>query len=132
VADSVDVAGRLAYGDLPDAYRRADAFVLASGARTTWREQFGFAIVEAMASGLPVVAGDSGSLKEVVADRDSLATPHDPPVLAAHLARLAADPAERARQGERNRAWAEQRYDRRKVTSQLADLYERVLAEPPR
>ena len=132
VADAIDLAGTLSYAELPAAYRAADVFVLASGPRTTWREQFGFAIVEAMASGLPVVAGHSGSLAEVVGDEESLAVPHDPPLLADRLAALAADPELRRRQGERNRGWAVRRYDRRAVAAHLGDLYEEVVARPAR
>ena len=132
VAEDVELAGSVSYGEIPAAYRAADVFVLASAPRTTWREQFGFAIVEAMASGLPVIAGDSGSLSEVVADRDSLVVPHEPQALAAHLAALAADPAERRRQGARNRAWAEERYDRRRVAAAVHRVYQQVLDDPPR
>ena len=127
VADDVVLAGPRPYADLPGLYRAADVFVLASGPRDTWREQFGFAVVEAMASGLPVIAGHSGSLPEVVADPDSLVVPHDPFALADRLERLAGDPGERRRQGARNRAFAEERYDRRQVGAALAQLYSRVL-----
>jgi phosphatidylinositol alpha-1,6-mannosyltransferase len=132
VADAVEVAGPIPYAELPDAYRAADVFVLASGPRTTWREQFGFAVVEAMACGLPVVAGHSGSLAEVVGDEDQLVVPHEPALLADRLAALAADPERRHRQGERNRAWAERRYDRRAVARALAGLYEEVVERPGR
>jgi glycosyltransferase involved in cell wall biosynthesis len=123
VGDDVVLAGTRPYTELPGVYRAADVFVLASGPRTTWREQFGFAIVEAMASGLPVVAGHSGSLAEVVVDPGSLVTPHDPGLLADHIEALAGDPAERRRQGERNRAIAEERYDRRHVRERLLEIY---------
>ncbi|HEX8123148.1 MAG TPA: glycosyltransferase family 4 protein [Solirubrobacteraceae bacterium] len=132
VEDAVELAGSVSYADLPDTYRAADVFVLASGPRTTWREQFGFAVVEAMASGLPVVAGHSGSLAEVVGDPDSLVVPHEPALLADKLARLAAGPDLRRRQGERNRRWAEERYDRRDVARRLGELYEAVAARPAR
>ena len=85
-----------------------------------------------MACGLPVVAGHSGSLAEVVGDEGSLVVPHDPELLADHLAALAADPERRRREGARNRAWAEERYDRRKVGRDLERLYEEVAARPAR
>lgn len=132
VADAVELVGSVPYAELPALYRSGDVFVLASGPRTTWREQFGFAIVEAMACGVPVVAGHSGSLAEVVAGADSLVVPHDAPALADHLAGLAADPEERRRQGIRNREWAERRYDRARVRDSLASLYEAVVERPPR
>jgi glycosyltransferase involved in cell wall biosynthesis len=123
VGDDVVLTGPKPYAELPDAYRAADVFVLASGPRTTWREQFGFAVVEAMASGLPVVAGHSGSLAEVVVEPGSLVTPHDPQLLADHLEALAADPALRRSQGDRNRAIAEERYDRRQIRERLLEIY---------
>ena len=80
--------------------------------------------------GLPVLAGHSGSLPEVVAGPDSLVVPHDPFVLADRLEQLAADPDERRRQGARDRVFAEERYDRRRVRAALSDLYSRVLDVP--
>ena len=130
--DRVEVGITLRHDEIPAAYHDADVFVLASGARTTWREQFGFAAVEAMASGLPVIAGHSGSLPEVVADPDSLVIPHDPHALAGALEKLAADPAERRRQGERNRRWAEERYDANAVRRTIQGVYDEVLARPSR
>jgi glycosyltransferase involved in cell wall biosynthesis len=126
------ILGTVPYDDLPDVHRRHDLLVLASAPRATWREQFGFAVVEAMASGLPVLAGDSGSLDEVVGDPEQLVRPHDPEALAAALAALAADPAARRAQGERNRRWAAERYDRLQVAERLGAIYERALAAPPR
>jgi glycosyltransferase involved in cell wall biosynthesis len=132
VADRIDLAGVVPYDELPALHAQADVFVLASGPRTTWMEQFGFAIVEAMACGLPVIAGDSGSLDEVVGDPEQLVVPHYPERLAAALAGLAADPARRARQGARNRAFAEERYDRRRIAGQLLSFYEAALDNAPR
>jgi glycosyltransferase involved in cell wall biosynthesis len=129
---SLHVRGSVPYEELPALHRASDVLVLASAPRATWREQFGFAVVEALASGLPVLAGDSGSLDEVVGDRDQLVRPHDAEALADALAALAADPGRRRAQGERNRHFALERYDRRRVAERLRELYERVLAAPPR
>jgi len=124
--------GTVPYEALPDLYRRSDVFVLASAPRATWREQFGFAVVEAMACGLSVLAGDSGSLDEVVGDAEQLVRPHDADALADALAALAADPERRRRQGAGNRRRALERYDRRRVAERLRALYESVLAAPIR
>jgi glycosyltransferase involved in cell wall biosynthesis len=116
--------------ELPDVYRDHDVFVLASAPTRWWREQFGFAVIEAMASGLPVLAGDSGSLPEVVGRPESLIRPHDPLALADALERLAGDSQVLARLGDLNRHRALERFDRRAIGEQLRDIYERVLAEP--
>jgi glycosyltransferase involved in cell wall biosynthesis len=123
--------GTVTYDALPELYRGSDVFVLASAPRGTWREQFGFAVVEAMACGLPVLAGASGSLDEVVGDPEQLVRPHDPTALADALAALT-DPALRRERGAANRARAEARYDRRKVADAILRVYERALAAPSR
>jgi len=130
VADRVRFAGFVPYEQMPALHRDADVFVLASAPRATWQEQFGFAVVEAMASGLPVLAGDSGSLDEVVGDPAQLVAPHRPERLADALEELAGDPARRAALGAANRRRAEQRYDRQRVAGELAEFYERALASP--
>ena len=132
VEGAVELVGGVPYGELPGVYRAADVFVLASGPRTTWREQFGFAVVEAMACGLPVIAGHSGSLDEVVGNDESLVVPHEPELLADKLEALAKDPERRARDGARNREWAERRYDRRDVAKKLSALYAAVVERAPR
>lgn len=132
LGDRVTLTGPLAHDRLAVLHHEHDALVLASAPRDGWQEQFGFAVVEAMASGLPVVAGDSGSLDEVVGDRGQLVTPGQPEALAAALLALAGDPGRRARLGAANRRRAEERYDRRGVARRLQTFYAAALAEPPR
>ncbi len=129
--DGVRFAGLVPYDEMPALHRDADVFVLASAPRATWEEQFGFAVVEAMASGLPVLAGHSGSLDEVVGDPSQLVPPHRPGALADALMALR-DPARRAALGAANRARAVERYDRRRVAEELVAFYERALASPVR
>lgn len=78
----VVLGGHLSYGELPAAYRAADAFVLPSVATRGWREQFGYVLAEALASGLPVVAAASGAIPEVVGDAGLLVPPGEPEALA--------------------------------------------------
>jgi glycosyltransferase involved in cell wall biosynthesis len=123
------MVGTVPYEDLPALYGGADVFVLASAPRATWREQFGFAVVEAMACGLPVLAGDSGSLDEVVGDPAQLVRAHDPEALAEALQ---AGAEVRADRGAANRRRAEERYDRRRVAEAIRRVYERALDLPAR
>jgi glycosyltransferase involved in cell wall biosynthesis len=117
--------------ELPGVYRDHDAFVLASAPTRWWREQFGFAVVEAMASGLPVLAGDSGSLPEVVGDPESLVRPHDPIALADALERLAGDADLRSAKGRQGRERVLAKFDQRTIRELLRETYERVLREAP-
>jgi glycosyltransferase involved in cell wall biosynthesis len=121
----VTFTGFLAHERLLEAYAAADVFALLS-ARETW----GVVVNEAAAAGLPLVLTDavgaaadlleSGENGELVPVGDALET-------AAALARLAADPALRARYGRRSReivsAWG---YD--ESVSALAALVDELAA----
>ncbi len=65
--------GYVAEGDLPALYAGARAFVMPS-----LHEGFGLPCLEAMASGVPVVAARSGALPETCAEAATLVPPDDP------------------------------------------------------
>ena len=78
-------------------YARADSFCLPSA-----HETFGYAAVEAMASGLPIVGADAGALPEVTDGAIArLVPPRSPSELADALV-WSLDPAVRAEAGHRN------------------------------
>lgn len=79
-------------------YAAADLFCLPSR-----HETFGFVFVEAMATGLPVVALDAGAAPEVIGDAGVLVPPDDPQALADALAGLLLDVHESRVLGERGR-----------------------------
>jgi glycosyltransferase involved in cell wall biosynthesis len=93
-------------GDLPgertaEMYAAADVFALLS-TRETW----GVVVNEAAASGLPLVLSDRvGAAYDLLHDAENgfLVAAGDVPAAAAAFARLAGDPALRARAGERSR-----------------------------
>jgi glycosyltransferase involved in cell wall biosynthesis len=136
IAESLRIGDRLRvlavpWTELPAIYRDHDVFVLASAATRWWREQFGFAVIEAMASGLPVLAGDSGSLPEVVGRPDSLVRPHDPIAIADAVEALAGSDELRAELGGLNRERAIERFDQRVIRERLRETYDRVMRAPP-
>jgi glycosyltransferase involved in cell wall biosynthesis len=62
----LEVLGRRPRDEVPDLLRGARVVGVPSRSRPFWAEQFGFALVEAMATGLPVVTTRCGALPEVV------------------------------------------------------------------
>ena len=99
--------GWLGGHDLARAYASADAFLFASATDT-----FGQVILEAQASGLPVIAVDAGGPASLIASGETgLLTTPDPEALAAALLAVASTPllAQRLRQAglaaARERTW---------------------------
>lgn len=98
-------------------YARADLFVMPTRA-----ECFGHAVVEAMASGLPVIVGDVGGLKDIVEPGSTgwrIAPDHAG--LAAALADALHDPERLPAMGVRARRVAEERFDGRRNDRTLVD-----------
>lgn len=110
---------------LHERFRAADVFVLPSLA-----EGQPMVILEAMATGLPVVATCVGAVPDVVRHGVDglLVEPHDPPALAAALEALIGSPDLRRRMGAAARERAEQRYDVARLRRTLADEYRRAAA----
>jgi phosphatidylinositol alpha-1,6-mannosyltransferase len=100
VAGRVDFTGFVDRDGMPAVYNRADIFVLPSES-----EGMSIALLEAMASGLPVVVTATGGTDELVTpELNGLVVPWaDVGRLAEALARLVAQPELRAAMGERSR-----------------------------
>jgi glycosyltransferase involved in cell wall biosynthesis len=77
---------------VPEVMASLDALVLPSITTRDWREQFGRVLTEAMASGVPIIASDSGSIPDVVGDAGIVVREGSVEQLASSLAQVAADP----------------------------------------
>ena len=105
--------------DVADLMAAADIFVLPSRF-----EGLPMSVIEAMLTGLPVVATNvRGPAEQVVPELTGLLVPvGDASALAAALGRLVADAALRAQMGAAGRERAVQRYDEAKVVARTLDL----------
>ncbi len=98
LAQSLSIEGRVQfvghanYRSLADLYRELDVVVIPSVPTRRWDEQFCRVAVEAMASGVPIVASNTGALPEVIGDAGILVPPGDPRSLAKALEGLASVP----------------------------------------
>ncbi|RMH58998.1 MAG: glycosyltransferase [Candidatus Hydrogenedentota bacterium] len=110
-------------------YKTIDLFVLPSIEYPGLTEQFGFVLIEAMASGLPIVASRVGGIPEVVDDAAVLVPPNDPETLRAEIARLANDRAERERLGRKGRERALRLFRREFVAERMRKVYRKLLSE---
>ncbi len=88
IQDRVIFTGYIEDQYLPPLYALATVFCYVS-----FDEGFGLPPVEAMASGVPVVAANTGSLPEICEQAALYAAPGDPQEIAAQIDRLLSDPA---------------------------------------
>jgi glycosyltransferase involved in cell wall biosynthesis len=104
----LDIVGPRSRDDVAALMRDARVFAVAPRRTPKWSEQLGFAFVEAMASGLPVVTTASGAIPEVVPSWNPVVPEGDVDGLASGL-RVALGPEGDA-WGRRNREWVEQSF----------------------
>ncbi|MFI7386841.1 glycosyltransferase family 4 protein [Streptomyces sp. NPDC049813] len=114
VADSVRFTGAVPWEELPAHYGAGDVFAMPCRTRRGGLDVEGLGIVylEASATGLPVVAGDSGGAPDAVLDGETgwVVRGGAPEEAADRIVALLGDPELRRRMGERGRAWVEERW----------------------
>ncbi|MFN2450748.1 MAG: glycosyltransferase family 4 protein [Candidatus Dormibacteria bacterium] len=116
----VTFAGRVTAEELPRVYTAADVFC----APAVGGESFGIVLLEAMASGVPVVASSIAGYSQVVASGEDglLVPPRQAPTWALALERLLDDAPARRRMGVAGIAKAEH-YDWQRVVDAVLDVY---------
>jgi sugar transferase (PEP-CTERM/EpsH1 system associated) len=130
LADELGLSGHVRFlgfrDDVADLLAEADFFVLSSVT-----EGISLTLLEAMATGLPVVATDVGGNREVVAHgRTGLLVPaRSPEPLAEAILRLVRNPETTRQMGAAARRRVEQEFDLRRVVARYEQLYLALLRQ---
>lgn len=126
VSDSVRFTGAVPWEELPAHYGAGDVFAMPCRTRRGGLDVEGLGIVylEASATGLPVVAGDSGGAPDAVLDGETgwVVRGDSPEESADRIATLLLDPELRRRMGTRGRAWVEDRWRWDLLAERLKEL----------
>jgi phosphatidylinositol alpha-1,6-mannosyltransferase len=129
VEGRVIFAGALSDAEVAEAYATATIYVgLSRLDREINVEGFGISFVEASASGVPVVAGDSGGVRAAVREGETghLVPPGDPRAAAAAIGRLLGNEPERRRMGAAGRRAVETYYNWDRVAAETRAFARRL------
>lgn len=120
----VSFPGRLSERDKRQVHSAADVYAMPAIQTGEMIEGFGIVFLEAAASELPSISGNTGGQPEAVLDGRTgfVVDGSDPRAVAATIAKLARDPALRASMGRAGREWAAQHDWPCVVTNTRAEL----------
>ncbi len=130
--NQVEFTGFMSGDQLPPLYNSCDIYIMASReipGRLDLVEGFGISFLEASASGLPVVAGNSGGVADAVRNGKTgiLVHPDKPEDIALAIKRLLIDKDLTMRLGNEGRRWTEAQMSWEQVTKRLMHAIKRMM-----
>jgi glycosyltransferase involved in cell wall biosynthesis len=112
---------------VPDRLRSFTVLVQPSLTRRHWKEQFGRALMEAMACGVPVIGSDSAEIPNVVGEAGLVVPEGDPLELRQAIARVLAEPELRRSLADKGRTRALEQYTHARIAAQTVEVYRSAL-----
>ncbi|MFQ5788399.1 MAG: glycosyltransferase family 4 protein, partial [Thermodesulfobacteriota bacterium] len=130
--NQVIFAGFISENQLPTTYTACDIYVMTSReipGRLDLVEGFGISFLEAGASGLPVVAGNSGGVSDAVQHGKTglLVNPDNPEDIASAIRLLLTDDSLSRRYGSEGRLWTETQMSWELVAERLVNAMQRMM-----
>jgi phosphatidylinositol alpha-1,6-mannosyltransferase len=126
VSGSVVFTGPVSWAELPAYYDAGDVFAMPCRTRRRGLDVEGLGIVylEASATGLPVIGGDSGGAPDaILADQTGFVVPgRSVAAVADRIVRLLGDPAAASAMGERGMAWVDHEWRWDLVADRLSKI----------
>jgi glycosyltransferase involved in cell wall biosynthesis len=127
VADRVVFDGQIPSSAVPGYLGRLHALVLPSRTQPNWQEQFGRVLIEAMASGVPVIGSDSGEIPNVIGEAGLVYPEGEGDALRGRLRALIEDGALWRDLAQRGRQRVRARYTQAQVAADTVAVYRQVL-----
>ncbi len=130
IEDRITLLGALPPSDVRESLATASLFVLAARRDASGRmDGIPVALIEAMASGVPVVSTSVSGIPELLGDgAGAMVAPDDPVALAGAMERLLDDAALACDLAERGRARVQRDFDLYTESSKLGDLFARSVS----
>ena len=120
--DSVEFVGRVDGAAKEEQFKKADLCIVPS-----FKENFCIVVAEALARGVPVIAGKGTPWSGIETNECGLWVDNDPQELAQAIDRASKMPL--TAMGERGREWMEREYSWSTVARQMRNLYRSLIAE---
>ena len=121
IANIIEFTGRIDADDMPQVYRKNDIFISAS-----YAEGMSNAMLEAMASGLPIITTHCEGTEELIADNGIVVEHPNPEEIAGAVRKIADDRQLYKKMAVAARTQA-QKFTPNKVASQYIELYHKIL-----
>lgn len=128
IQDKIQFLGPLPSSALPAEYHQMDALVLPSLTASNWKEQFGRVLVEAMASGVPVIGSDSGAIPTVIGTAGLTVPEGDVGSLAQAMQAMMDQPQLRQTLRRRGQARFQSHFTHERIAKATAEVYRTMLA----
>lgn len=115
------------YDQMPQVYRSAHIFLAPSQPTPTWEEQYNTSLLEAQASGLPIITTRTGGIPENVGHAAVVVSPGDVQAITAALRSFILDPQLRTKYGQLARNRALTVHDARIGAEKIKSLYGKIM-----
>jgi|SRR5579883_232016 glycosyltransferase involved in cell wall biosynthesis len=129
VADLVTWQGAVPHSKAAAEISKFDVLVLPSRTASTWKEQFGHVLIEAMAMGVPVIGSSSGEIPNVIGRPDLVFCEGDASGLAAILERMIRQPQWWEETGRYGMTRVYQYYTHERIAERLLSLWQQLLEQ---
>jgi len=125
VHEHVEFLGYVPHDNLPELYQKAELFV-----QPSFYEGMSNTVLEAMASGLPIIATGEGGREELLKDNAMITQYNDPASLAESVKSILSDKQILKTMGQQSRQIAEQ-YSWETVAQSYVDIYTSLMESRP-
>lgn len=125
--DFITWRGGVSHDEVPQEIAKMDLLVLPSRSVSTWKEQFGHVLIEAMAIGIPVIGSTCGEIPNVVGRSDLVFPEGDAHALTKILARFIQDRDWWQQMAQYSLDRVDQQYSHQRIAERSIELWQNVL-----